>query len=99
MKLYKLTLNNFYRYYGEQKIVFSTEKDKNITVLRGENGTGKTTLLNAFYWVMYGDVIKPLTIQSSATVQLILTLVKEEHPLNAEDIFFNFAPIKSPPLN
>ena len=62
MKLYKLTLNNFYRYYGEQKIVFSTENDKNITVLRGENGTGKTTLLNAFYWVMYGDVIKPLTI-------------------------------------
>lgn len=62
MKLYKLTLNNFYRYYGEQTIVFSTEDDKNITVLRGENGTGKTTLLNAFYWVMYGDVIKPLTI-------------------------------------
>lgn len=62
MKLYKLTLNNFYRYYGEQTIVFSTESDKNITVLRGENGTGKTTLLNAFYWVMYGDVIKPLTI-------------------------------------
>ena len=63
MKLNRLTINNFYRYYGKQEIVFSTDNDKNITVLRGENGAGKTTLLNAFYWVMYGDVMEPLTIK------------------------------------
>lgn len=63
MKLNRLTINNFYRYYGKQEIVFSTNYDKNVTVLRGENGAGKTTLLNAFYWVMYGDVMEPLTIK------------------------------------
>lgn len=63
MKLNRLTINNFYRYYGKQEIVFSTDNDKNVTVLRGENGAGKTTLLNAFYWVMYGDVMEPLTIK------------------------------------
>lgn len=62
MRINRLTLNNFYRYYGKQEIVFSTEDNKNVTILRGENGAGKTTLLNAFYWVMYGDVLAPLTI-------------------------------------
>lgn len=64
MRINRLTLNNFYRYYGKQEIVFSTEDYKNVTILRGENGAGKTTLLNAFYWVMYGDVLPPLTIQN-----------------------------------
>ena len=63
MKLNRLTINNFYRYYGKQEIVFSSDNKKNVTVLRGENGAGKTTLLNAFYWVMYGDVMEPLTIK------------------------------------
>jgi len=33
-----------------------------VTVIRGENGTGKTTFLNAFYWCLYGDVTLPLHI-------------------------------------
>ena len=64
MKINKLILNNFFRYYGKQEIIFSTDKHKNVTVLRGENGVGKTTLLNAFYWVMYGDVLSPLKISN-----------------------------------
>lgn len=64
MRINKLVLNNFFRYYGKQEIIFSTNEKKNVTVLRGENGAGKTTLLNAFYWVMYGDVLKPLTIEN-----------------------------------
>lgn len=64
MRINRLILNNFYRYYGRQEIVFSTDEYKNVTILRGENGAGKTTLLNAFYWVMYGDVLSPLTIQN-----------------------------------
>lgn len=64
MRINRLVLNNFFRYYGKQEIVFADNKNKNVTVLRGENGAGKTTLLNAFYWVMYGDVLKPLTIEN-----------------------------------
>ena len=43
MKINKLILNNFFRYYGKQEIIFSTDPHKNVTVLRGENGVGKTT--------------------------------------------------------
>lgn len=64
MRINKLVLNNFFRYYKKQEIIFSTDDKKNVTIIRGENGTGKTTLLNAFYWVMYGDVLKPLTIEN-----------------------------------
>lgn len=64
MKIKKVILNNFFRYYGIQEILFSIDDKKNVTILRGENGTGKTTLLNAFYWGFYGDVIPPLTLDN-----------------------------------
>ncbi|NLZ35419.1 MAG: AAA family ATPase [Clostridiales bacterium] len=54
MLLKSLTLNNFRVYKGEQKIVFSTNRDKNVTVILGKNTSGKTTLIQAFKWVLYG---------------------------------------------
>lgn len=62
MRFDSLALSNFRQYYGgenEQKIVFSKSKDKNITVIHGENGAGKTALLNSFLWVLYGKVNLP----------------------------------------
>ncbi len=62
MRFDTLTLNNFRQYYRgekEQKIVFSKSKENNITVLHGENGAGKTALLNSFLWVFYGEVNLP----------------------------------------
>ena len=59
MKFDTLILKNFRQYYGEQKIVFSKSKDLNITIIHGENGSGKTALLNAFLWVLYGKVNLP----------------------------------------
>ena len=61
MKLLFLTHINFFRFNGTKTIQFSTDTEKNVTVIRGENGTGKTTLLNAFYWCFYGDITPPLT--------------------------------------
>lgn len=54
---------NFFRIYGEKEIIFAVDNDKNVTVIKGENGMGKTTLLSAFNWAFYGDVILPLTIE------------------------------------
>ena len=34
---------------------FSTDDKANVTVIHGENGAGKTSLLNAFKWVLYGS--------------------------------------------
>ena len=54
MKLKSIELNNFKCFYGSQIIDFSLDTESNVTVIHGENGHGKTTLLNAFKWVFYG---------------------------------------------
>ena len=64
MIIKKVILENFFRYYSIQEIDCSVQKDKNVVVLIGENGRGKTTLLNAFNWVFYDEIIKPLTTEN-----------------------------------
>lgn len=54
MKLKKLTISNFRQFYGEVSINFATNDQASVTVIHGENGAGKTSLLNAFKWVLYG---------------------------------------------
>ena len=53
MLIKKLRLKNFRQYIGEQVIEFSTEHEKNVTVLIGVNTSGKTTLIRAFEWILY----------------------------------------------
>lgn len=53
MKLNKIIVTNFRQFYGSNTIVFSTDEEKNITLIHGENGLGKTTLLNAILWCFY----------------------------------------------
>lgn len=54
MRLKRLSLKNFRQFYGESTIRFAYGS-KNVTVIHGENGAGKTALLNAFKWVMYAE--------------------------------------------
>lgn len=55
MKLLTLTLNNFRQFYGQQEIRFSTDSQKNITLIHAENGVGKTALLNAIRWCLFEE--------------------------------------------
>jgi DNA sulfur modification protein DndD len=59
MELERLELRNFRQFYGEQSIEFSQSSEQNVTVIHGANGSGKTTILNAFLWLFYGDVTLP----------------------------------------
>lgn len=59
MKFDSLVIKNFRQYYDENRIDFSRSKDLNVTVIHGENGSGKTALLNSFLWVLYGKVNLP----------------------------------------
>jgi len=54
MLIQYIKLNNFRQYYQEQTIEFSKSATRNVTVIHGENGSGKTALLNAFSWCLYG---------------------------------------------
>ena len=55
MILRYIKLKNFCPYYDEQTIHFATDEHRNVTVIRGVNGTGKTSLLTALNWCLYGD--------------------------------------------
>ena len=54
MILRKLEVTNFRQIYGTNEISFAPPGDSNVTVILGTNGGGKTTLLNAFVWCLYG---------------------------------------------
>ena len=44
-----------YRQFRNQEIVFNKNPDNDLHIIIGIMGTGKTNLLNAFNWVLYGD--------------------------------------------
>lgn len=54
MLLKSLKLKDFRQFKGVQKIDFSTDQEKNVTIIMGENGSGKTTFAQAFTWCLYG---------------------------------------------
>lgn len=58
MILEELRLKDFRCFYGEGVIRFSTDPKRNVTLIYAENGVGKTTLLNAMLWCLYGETTK-----------------------------------------
>ena len=54
MILERLVIRNFRQFKGEHEIIFSDNREKNVTLIHAENGFGKTTLLNAILWALYG---------------------------------------------
>lgn len=53
MKLIRLRLFNFRQFEGDTTIEFAQDPNRNVTLIHGSNGAGKTALLNAFTWVFY----------------------------------------------
>ncbi len=54
MRLLSLEVADFRAFHGLQRIEFAAGDDKRVTVFHGENGAGKTNLLNAVHWCMTG---------------------------------------------
>ncbi|MCL2063952.1 MAG: AAA family ATPase [Candidatus Cloacimonetes bacterium] len=55
MLLKSIKLRNFRQFIDEQTVTFADDYEKNVTIIMGENGTGKTTLAQAFTWCLYGE--------------------------------------------
>ena len=54
MKLTSIKLCNFRSFYGRTpEIILAGTETCNTTIIHGNNGSGKTSLLNAFTWVLY----------------------------------------------
>ena len=57
MKFIKLTLNNFGPYFGIQSLDLDVSDNAPIILVYGENERGKTSLLRAIRWCLYGEVL------------------------------------------
>ena len=53
MLLKRIKLKNFRSYLHENEIEFAVDEVRNITLIHGENGVGKTALLNAILWAFF----------------------------------------------
>jgi DNA sulfur modification protein DndD len=54
MRIKELNLYNFRIYKGANVIDLSTKGEKNIIIISGKNGYGKTTFLMSLVWCLYG---------------------------------------------
>ena len=54
LRIKSVELKNF-RPYEDVKIDFSQDKKKSFTIIEGNNSAGKTSLINAMYWCLYGQ--------------------------------------------
>ncbi|MGD1704946.1 AAA family ATPase [Dapis sp. BLCC M229] len=53
MKLISIILCNFRQFYGKTPEIILASGKQNTTIIHGNNGSGKTTIMNAFTWVLY----------------------------------------------
>lgn len=57
MIIQSITLNNYRLYEGVNKISFNFDTERNVHLVCGENGFGKTTLLHSLVWCLYGRFV------------------------------------------
>ena len=57
MKFVSIEMNNWLVFRGIQEIVFPQNDHSNILIIFGENMHGKTSLLNAVRWALYGEAL------------------------------------------
>ena len=54
MQLTEITFYNFRCFKGKHTVHFASDDGKKVTLFHAQNGSGKTTFLNAILWVFYG---------------------------------------------
>ena len=58
MKLLRAEFQNF-RLLRDLELKFASDPDRHLTVIRAANESGKTTILHALQWALYGDAALP----------------------------------------
>jgi DNA sulfur modification protein DndD len=78
MLLKSLLIKDFRQFKGRQQISFATDNDRNVTIIMGDNGTGKTSLAQVFTWCLYGETsFEDKILLCKATSASMLTNTEE----------------------
>jgi DNA sulfur modification protein DndD len=89
--LSSVKITNFRQYKGTQTLDFKNDKIKNVAIILGKNGAGKSNILNAITWCLYGiEIHKKDDIHDSEGMPIInttaLTSLKNNQSTYAEVI-------------
>lgn len=57
MRIRSITLTNYRLYNGSNSVFFNEMDGRNIYLISGENGFGKTTFLHSLLWCLYGRLM------------------------------------------
>ena len=60
MRIDYLITDNFRNFYGPDNRIDFSSGERSVTVIHGKNGSGKSTILNAFTWALYGSLTKSI---------------------------------------
>lgn len=85
MEILSIEINNYRQYAGTQKINLATSGDKNLNIIEGQNGAGKSNILNAITLCFYGREIHQETRGEEM----------EQLPMVSEPIIDNLSPGES----
>lgn len=77
MLIESITLNNYRLYEGENVIKFRFDEAKNVHLICGENGFGKTTLLHSLLWCLFGRFVGDVPVSGQETNSSYAAMQKE----------------------
>ncbi|GAB4190321.1 MAG: DNA sulfur modification protein DndD [Roseiflexaceae bacterium] len=80
MKLDRIILENFRQYFGKQRLEFASDQQRNVTVIHGVNGAGKTSLFLAINWCLYGRSVDNVKIVDNVGELISKELISRSNP-------------------
>lgn len=69
MKFSSIEIHNFRQYYNSVKVDLETNDERNIVIIGGKNGFGKTNILLSIVWCLYGDKISQIDENFKSEIQ------------------------------
>lgn len=95
MWISEINVKNFRPFYGEQQIYFDEHSKNKFTIIEAKSDTGKTSLLSAISWCLYGKDIGDVDKEKSHSIfnlqrkdeleEAIIENLKVEITLNEDD--------------
>lgn len=83
-----IRIENWRSFYGTNDFVVSTDPERNVTLIRAENGVGKTSLLAAINWCFFG--ILPAESEFENPAKLVNEFAMQRDGVNRTTVQIDF---------